>query len=81
MNKKVDLKDALATPGQIFSSPQDVVLNNEFSEQEKEKILTNWKDQYIQLQRAANEGMESKNPDNTLAQISNALKSIEQQTD
>jgi hypothetical protein len=75
--RKVSLEEALATPGQVFDAPQDVVDNQNFSDEEKIKILTNWKDQHIQLQRATSEGMEPHHQNNILRQISNALENIE----
>ena len=53
------LEEILKDPSAVFDSPQDVVDDPNLSDQDKSKILKNWKEDAQALIRAESENMES----------------------
>lgn len=66
------------SPSSIFKRPQDVLLANELSADEKRDILNRWKEDAIALQVAADENMAG--GENTrLDEVVAALNALEKQ--
>ena len=54
---KVDLKKAISVPQSVFNFPEAVLHCRELSHEEKLTVLRNWKQELVQLQKAAEENM------------------------
>jgi hypothetical protein len=54
---KVDLKKAISVPQSVFKYPEAVLHCRELSHEEKLTVLRNWKQELVQLQKAAEENM------------------------
>jgi hypothetical protein len=50
-------QDAILDPSKVFDEPDDVVTASGFTDKQKAAILDRWKDDSIQLMRAADENM------------------------
>jgi len=72
---KIDLEKALRDPAAVFAAPDDV-LDAPFSDQDKIRILEQWKADAIELSRSVSEGMEGPASGETLRQIWNALDTL-----
>ena len=54
----IDYQEALKNPGKMFGGvPEALESSTEFNLAQKRAILTQWKDQLMQLQRATHENM------------------------
>jgi hypothetical protein len=54
---KVDLKKAISVPQSVFKYPEAVLHCRELSHDDKMTVLRNWKQELVQLQKAAEEDM------------------------
>lgn len=54
---KVDRNKAFTVPQSMFDYPQEVVHCRELSYADKLTVLSNWKQELVQLQKAAEESM------------------------
>lgn len=54
---KVDRKKVFIVPQSVFDDPQEVVHCRELSHDDKVKVLSNWKQELVQLQKAGEENM------------------------
>ena len=54
---KVDLKKAFSVPQSVFKYPEAVLHCRELSHDDKVTVLRNWKQELVQLQKAADENM------------------------
>jgi hypothetical protein len=54
---KVDLKKAFSVPQSVFKYPEAVLHCRELSHDDKVTVLRNWKQELVQLQKAAEENM------------------------
>ena len=53
----MDFQQALKNPEKMFGTPEALEASSEFDAAQKRAILTQWKDQLVQLQKATNENM------------------------
>ena len=54
---KVDLRKAFSVPQSVFKYPEAVLHCHELSHDDKLTVLRNWKQELVQLQKAAEENM------------------------
>lgn len=53
----MDFQQAVKYPEKMFGTPETVEASTEFDAEQKRAILTQWKDQLMQLQKATDERM------------------------
>lgn len=75
----MDFKDALKDPAGAFHSPDQIVRDQTLSNEEKLRLLDNWEQDAIQLQRASAENMTG-GEDDRLQQIRLAKDSLTKQS-
>jgi hypothetical protein len=56
-NDSMRTDKAKLSPSRVFDRPQEVLLANDLSREEKRKILLQWKEDAVALQVAADENM------------------------
>ena len=69
------LKHAMVSPDDRYSSAADVLRDTELSIQDKIKVLENWKDELIQHLESENENMQD---ELQLGEESETLKAVDQ---
>jgi len=78
----IDRKKAFTVPQSVFKYPQAVVRCSELSHDEKLTVLRNWKQELVQLQKAAEENMlDERGPSDVgsrLAAVSQAMIALEE---
>jgi len=81
---KVDRKKAFTVPQSVFKYPEAVVHCRELSHEDKVKVLSNWKQELVQLQKAGEENMlDERGPSDVasrLAAVSNAMIALEERS-
>src|SRR5262249_28032343 len=78
MNVSQDREKMRTSPSSVFARPQDVLVANDLSKDEKRKILDQWKEDAIALQVAADENMAS-GEGTRLDEVVNALNALDKQ--
>lgn len=69
--------DMLLDPADAFTSPEQVLSNDELDREQKIQILRRWDDDARQLLRAQSEGMQSNDSGSgVLKQVQSALESL-----
>ena len=53
----MDLIKQINSPSKYFSLPEDILKNAEYTDEEKLKMLKNWKNSIVQEQKSESEGM------------------------
>jgi hypothetical protein len=72
---RVNLEQALLDPGSVFASPEDVLLDERLSKQQKIEILRRWEYEAKENSVALNEGMPDGNGD-LLQRILSAIRRL-----
>ena len=77
LETNVDFKEAMRNPSGTFKTPAALEASSELTDEQKRKILVQWKDQLAQLQAASDENMPGPESDGARAEfmrkISDAL--------
>ena len=73
--KLLDLDRAMKDPSSVFSSPDEIASSTVLTKEQKLELLEVWKQNAIQLQRAASEGMDG-GEDNRLSQVKKAIEKV-----
>jgi hypothetical protein len=68
-------EDAIRDPSKVFDEPDDVVMASAFTDKQKSAILDRWKEDSIQLMRAADESMTG-GERNHLAAVEKAMEKL-----
>jgi hypothetical protein len=71
----IDVEKALLDPGLVFTTPAEVLANNELTRAQKIEILRRWEYDVRELQVADEEGMEGPEPV-TLDAVLDALRTL-----
>jgi hypothetical protein len=79
---KVDQEKAFNVPSSVFEYPEEVLHCRELSHDDKVTVLRNWKQELVQLQKAAEENMlDERGPSDVgsrLAAVSQAMIALEE---
>jgi hypothetical protein len=78
----MDIGRAMNDPASTFATPEALSQSNELTEDQKRRILLQWKDQLQQLQAADDEGMQqneatASTTDDLLGRVTDILSRIE----
>ena len=75
----MSLAQAMQSPSKYFETPHEVVISEDFTTFEKDKILKNWRQSLIQETRASYEGMETEKDKDLLAELNTAMRKVKVQ--
>lgn len=76
----MDMQQAQKDPSSVFSSPDELAIHPELTKSQKLKLLGVWKEDAIQLQRAAGERMTG-GEDDRLREVEIAMARVEDEPD
>lgn len=77
---QIDIEKAKLHPAKLFSQPQDVITNQDLSDQDKQEILTAWKNELEIQNNATDEGMPGKGSVSQLENIGTLLQNLDADT-
>jgi hypothetical protein len=77
MKTTVNLEQALLSPSTVFKSPRDVLCTPGLSDEERRKILEQWKLDAERLEESANENMTG-GERSYLSEVSKALTELDE---